>query len=614
MEPIPAYQTRLTRHLASISRLELLEKRISWARLATFLSGLALAWTPLVLGSAFAWIVPIPFLAFAWLVYKHAGVARELERTRSAAGFCRDGLARAKDLPPDATVLGLSYLDPDHPYAIDIDLFGRGSLFEKLCRARSGLGQSTLARWLLAPASVKEVLARQEAIRELAPRLDWRETLAVAAGELQEAVDPAILRDWIDRQDTPPSPGARSLAVLLSSLSIGSLVGWFSGAWSAGPFLGILLIQIFAGRFVSRRVDAILQAADRPARELARLSGTLAVFERARFDSEWLQERTSSLKGDDNLPPSRSAAGLERLIDRLEAKNNPVFAPIAALLFWGTHHAAAIERWRRNHRDSLEQWLAAVGELEALASLAGAAFDAPEDSFPHLVPLNTGETTGAVKPYFRAEGLGHPLLPRDMLVRNDLELGSVPGRSGPNTMLWILSGSNMAGKSTLLRALGTNVALAQAGAPVRANAFELTSPMRLGAAIRITDSLTEGVSQFYAEIRRIRQIVDQAAEPGLLYLFDEILHGTNSAERKRGAEAVLRHLVERGALGWVTTHDLALAELADRLRPPGTAQNFHLADRHDAEGDTISFDYLLKDGPVQHGSALDLMRSIGLPV
>ncbi len=614
MEPVPAYQTRLAEHLASIHRLELLEKRLSWARLGTFLCGLALVWTSLVLGSAFVWIAPVPFLVFGWLVYKHAGVTRELKQTRAAAAFCKDGLARARDLSPDVTVLGLSFLDPDHPYAIDFDLFGRGSLFEKLCRARSGLGQATLAEWLLAPASVEEAVARQEAIRELSLQLDWRETLAVAAGELQEAVDPAILREWIERKDPPPSVTARALAFVLSSLSIVSLAGWFSGHWSAGPFLGMLLIQIFAGRFVTRRVESILQSADRPARELARLSGTLAVFERAQFKAEWLQSRTSSLKGEHELPPSRSAAGLERMTDRLEARRNPIFAPIAALLFWGTHHAAAIERWHRKHRDCMAQWLAAVGELEALASLAGAAFDAPEDTFPKLVPLSTAGTTDTVKPYFRAKGLGHPLLPRDVLVRNDLELGSVPGGGGPETMLWILSGSNMAGKSTLLRALGTNVVLAQAGAPVRAIAFELTSPMRLGAAIRITDSLTEGVSQFYAEIRRIRQIVDQASEPGLLYLFDEILHGTNSAERKRGAEAVLRHLVERGALGWVTTHDLALAELADQLQPAGTARNLHLADRHDAGGDTISFDYLLKDGPVQHGSALDLMRSIGLPV
>jgi DNA mismatch repair ATPase MutS len=256
--------------------------------------------------------------------------------------------------------------------------------------------------------------------------------------------------------------------------------------------------------------------------------------------------------------------------------------------------AAAVEAWRRRASPSLAGALEAMAELEALAALAGFAFECPDDPFPELVEDG---------PRFEAEGLAHPLLPAARAVRNDVRLDS-------ERRLLVVSGSNMSGKSTFLRTVGVTAALAQAGAPVRARRVRL-SPLAVGASIRIQDSLQEGQSRFYAEITRVRQVMDLAqGRPGLLFLLDEIFHGTNSADRAVGAEAVVRALVQQGAIGLVTSHDLAIADVADALAP--RAANVHFEDH--LEGDRIAFDYLLKPGPVQRGNALGLMRAVGLEV
>jgi len=253
-----------------------------------------------------------------------------------------------------------------------------------------------------------------------------------------------------------------------------------------------------------------------------------------------------------------------------------------------------MERWRSSTGDAVERWLTAVGEIEALAALARFAYEHPGHPFPEIVDEG---------PCIEGRGLGHPLLPAATMVRNDLQLSA-------DLQMLLVSGSNMSGKSTLLRTVGVNAVLAFAGAPVCAHALRI-SPLSIGACMRITDSLQEGLSHFYAEIKRLRQIVDlgQGKLP-LLFLMDEILHGTNSHDRRIGAGALIRGLVEEGSLGLVTTHDLALSRIADELAP--RAVNVHFVDH--LEGDRIVFDYILQQGVVARSNALDLMRAIGLDV
>jgi DNA mismatch repair ATPase MutS len=293
-------------------------------------------------------------------------------------------------------------------------------------------------------------------------------------------------------------------------------------------------------------------------------------------------------------PPSERIERLQRLIELLDSRDNVFMRLVDPPLLWTEQLAFAIEAWRKKSGPALRRWLDAVGEIETLCALSAYAWEHPADPFPDLAE---GPAC------FDGEQLAHPLLGETRAVRNSLRL------DGDRRVL-IVSGSNMSGKSTLLRSVGANVVLAQAGAPVRARRLRL-SPLAIGASIRIIDSLEGGTSRFYAEITRIRQIMDLAAGPlPVLFLLDELLHGTNSHDRRIGGEAIVRGLVERGAIGLITTHDLALAHIAEALAP--RAANVHFQDH--LEHGRITFDYLLRQGVVEKSNALELMRSVGLEV
>jgi DNA mismatch repair ATPase MutS len=341
------------------------------------------------------------------------------------------------------------------------------------------------------------------------------------------------------------------------------------------------------------RVRPVLAAAETPVQSLSRTASLLGCIESERFHSERLAELRNELETT-GRPPSGELDALRRLVDRRDARRNQFFAPIAALLMWGTHVALALESWRARCGPRLAVWVAAAGEIEALCALASFAYEHPDDPFPEIVE---GETL------FEGEGLGHPLLPESRCVRNDLRLGRHP-------QALVMSGSNMSGKSTMLRTVGCNAILALAGAPVRARRLRL-SPLRIAASIRIVDSLREGQSHFMAEITRLRQVVEiSRGTPPALFLLDEILHGTNSHDRRIGAEAVIQGLVDHGALGIVTTHDLALTEIVPRSGE--RLANVHFEDH--LEDGLMRFDYALREGVVTKSNALALMRSVGLDV
>jgi DNA mismatch repair ATPase MutS len=329
------------------------------------------------------------------------------------------------------------------------------------------------------------------------------------------------------------------------------------------------------------------------------LAQVLRRLERERFDAPALVALRAALDTDGAgaLPPSRRIARLARLVDLLDARRNQLLAVLTAPLFWTTQLALAVEQWRGAFGPAVGRWLAAVGEIEALTSLATYSFEHPRYPFPTVV---------ADGPVFDAEALVHPLLPVAARVANDVALGG--GASRPR--LFVVSGSNMSGKSTLLRTIGTNAVLALAGAPVCARRLTI-APLSVGASLRVNDSLQEGKSRFFAEITRLRQIVELAAgPPPVLFLLDEVLSGTNSHDRRIGAEAVLRSLLARGAIGLATTHDLALAAIADALGP--AAANVHFEDQLD--GETITFDYRMRPGVIRKSNALALMRAVGLDV
>jgi hypothetical protein len=586
----------------AVAALEASHDRLAWARLATFAALTLMAVASFGYGRLHPGWLTLPLATFVALAVVHARVLARRDQALRAVAFYRRGLSRIHDTwqtLTDGVSTGLAYLPPEHPYAEDLDLFGPGSLFALLSGPRTGGGEARLAAWLLAAAPPPVVVARQAAVADLAPRLDLREDLAVLGPDLRVGADPAALIAWAE---ATPVMGSRMMAGLLGLVSAATLgqIGWWVESGAPPPWLSLtLLLQASIGLAYRARVLDVIRDVEHRAHDLALLAALLTRVEGEAFAAPHLHEQLRRLAASGRLP-SADIRHLARLADLVASRQNAMFGPLSTLLFWATHLAFAVEAWRRRVGHHVAGWLDALAEIEALAALGTYAAEHPDDPFPAV-------TAGPAQ--LVAAGLAHPLLPRAVAVANDLRLG------GDVPSLLLVSGSNMAGKSTLLRALGINVVLAQAGAPVRAAHLAL-SPLAVGATLRIQDSLQAGRSRFFAEITRVRQVVGLAqasrerGAPAVLFLLDELLAGTNSHDRRHGAEAILRGLLDLGAIGLATTHDLALTALAEALAP--RAGNVHLED-HFQDGH-LTFDYRLRPGVVQGSNALALMRSVGLDV
>ncbi|MSO81761.1 MAG: DNA mismatch repair protein MutS [Acidobacteria bacterium] len=564
----------------------------SQARLVTFLAGAALfaLWWR---GTAAAVWLALPLVLFAVLLQRHDRVIRELRAAGRSILFYERGLGRIEDRWAGTGEAGERFHDEHHLYANDLDLFGRGSLFELLSIARTRAGEERLADWLRQPASVDEVRARQEAVEELAPALDLREAVALAGADVRAGVDSDALVRWAEGAPGLGGRWRRGAAGLLTAGAIGTAAyGALAGDY--GYLIAVLLVEAAFSIPHRRRVQQALHAAGAPARDLDVLAHVLDRLEREDFKAPRLTALRHQLDTPAAVPTSGAIRRLHWLVELHDWQHNQFFAPVAAALLWGTHLAWAIERWRRLHGSQVRTWLRTVGDFEALSSLSAYRYEHPGDVWPEFI------TEGAS---FDGEAVGHPLLPSARMVPNTIRLRG-------DARLLVVSGSNMSGKSTLLRTVGINAVLALAGAPVRAASLRMT-PLAIGATLRIQDSLQEGRSRFFAEITRIRALADTSrGRLPLLFLLDELFHGTNSHDRLVGASGVLRSLLDRGAIGLITTHDLALTAIADDLAP--RAANVHFEDRF--EGGEIRFDYRMKPGPVTRSNAIALMRAVGLEV
>jgi hypothetical protein len=596
-EPRAEYEARRNRWRGRLADLDRRHLLLSNGRLAAAALVAILLWLAFVSAAISpAWLIA-GGAVFGGLAFVHARVLQQIERGQRATLLYERGLERLDGQWQGKGRDGARFLHDDHPYARDLDLFGHASLFELLNTAKTEAGEEALAGWLTSgagPGHIDEVRARETAVGELTPKLDFREDLAVLAAEGEVSRTGALAR-WAAigpvgfHRALPPLFGVLGAAnVAIALLTYYVVIPWsLAAAW--------LLLELALLKIWRRRLDLIMARIGQPLEDLVLLGGILARVEREAVSAPRLTGLQAAL-ATHGIAASRAIARLTSLVSLRESStHNLLFAPFTALMLLPDQMAMAIDRWHRTHGHAVEGWLRVVGELEALSALATYAYEHPADPFPELVPDG---------PVFEADALAHPLIREDVAVRNDVRLG------GGEPRLIVLSGSNMSGKSTLLRAAGVNVVLALAGAPVRAARVRL-SPLVVGATLRVVDSLEEGRSRFYAEILRIRTIVEAARGPvPLLFLLDEILHGTNSYDRRIGAEAIVRALVKAGAIGFVTTHDLALAELPSQLG--GVAVNMHFEDR--IEDGRIVFDYRMRPGVVEHSNALALMRAVGLEV
>jgi hypothetical protein len=593
VDRVSEYQRRLEDRVARLKRLTTIDNRISTARGVVFLAAVVagILWYTTENGS----LRPIlGFLVlFLALVLAHESVEDRLEQARLAKAYWERGLRRLADRWRGDGAAGDRYIDEAHLYASDLDLFGRGSLFELLCQARTRLGEDTLADWLRVPVVSEIIRRRQQAVAELTSQVDLRERLAVLDAEVRDDLDQNRLIAWAAESPEPISGRARLAAIVLAILSIIALVISFASGLLA-PFGFMLLVQGAVAASHGRHIRRLAKTADEAASGLAILSQVLAILEQKQFEARLLTDIRRRLNTQ-GLPPSRQIARLQRLINYLNnSLRNQFFAPIALMLGLPVHLVHAIEVWRGDVGPHIPDWLRSVGEFEALACVAGFSYERPDQPFPEIVDAGTR---------FEATAIGHPLIPRAQCVSNDLCLDE-------QTRLILISGSNMSGKSTMLRTIGTNLVLAQAGGAVRAQRLA-TSVFQIGTAMRIHDSLQSGESLFYAAVARLKAVVGMPNDGRpLLFLFDEILQGTNSHDRLIGSEGVLRALVNRGAVGLVTTHDLALTEMVGRL--DSKAVNFHFEDSL-VDG-KMTFDYRIRPGIVKKSNALEIMRLMGLDV
>ncbi|HEX3913707.1 MAG TPA: hypothetical protein VHW71_09395 [Steroidobacteraceae bacterium] len=590
MSPTEQYSQRLAERKARLARFDALNARIERMRLgvaALFLILAFLSFGPVDL--ALAWLC-LPILLFGALLLYHQRIRNLRTRAQRAADFYQAGLDRINDQWSGKGSSGARFDLQHHIYADDLDLFGAGSLFELLCAARTQLGENILAQWLLAPADIATIRARQMSIGDLRNRLDLRESMAVEGDAAKIELHPDTLNAWAQAPNRLDAAWIRWTAPLLAATAVAAIVVW-AARGIVFPLLAVILAELALSYRLKKPIHAAITAVENAYEDLKGLSVLLLGIEAERFAASALGELQLKLSSH-SLSASAAIAKLATIVNFVEARRNPILAPFMLLLMYPLQTALAAERWRAAHGAVIHSWLATLGEFEALLSLGRHAYEQANDPFPEFLD-------GA--PTFSATGLGHPLIPAAVRVCNDVDISGA-------TRVMLVSGSNMSGKSTLLRTIGINTVLAMAGAPVRAGSLKLTA-LQIGASIRINDSLHEGSSRFYAEITRLRQLFEPNSLP-LLFLLDELLQGTNSADRLMGAQGLIRALLQRGAIGLISTHDLALTEIHGL--DPGAIQNVHFQD--ELMDGRLQFDFRLQPGIVTRSNGIALMRSIGLEV
>ncbi len=590
MSPTEQYSQRLAERKTRLTRFDALNARIESVRLGIGAAFLSIAWLCFGPSHAPALWLCIPVVGFIGLLIYHQRIRNRRAQAQRAVDFYQAGLDRINDRWSGKGTSGTRFEVPHHIYGDDLDLFGTDSLYPLLCAARTQLGENILAQWLLAPADIQTIRARHASIIDLRTRFDFRESMAIDGDSIKIELHPETLDAWARAPNRLDSRWIRWTAPSIAGIAIGTIAIW--AVWDLlYPLLAVIIIEAALGYFFRKPIHAAITTVESAFEDLQGLSGLVKLIESQRFEAAPLRELQSKLSAQ-RLGASAAICRLATIVNFVAARRNPILAPFMLLLLYPLQTALAAERWRSAHGSVIHTWLEVLGDFEALLSLAQYSYEQPADPFPEFLD-------GA--PAFQAIGLGHPLIPAAVRVCNDVAIAG-------KTRVLLVSGSNMSGKSTLLRTIGINSVLAMAGAPVRARSLQLT-PVQIGASIRINDSLHEGSSRFYAEITRLRRLFEPIALP-LLFLLDELLQGTNSADRRVGAQGLIRALMRRGAIGLISTHDLALTEIAEL--EPGAIANVHFQD--ELVNGKLKFDFKLQPGIVTKSNGIELMRSIGLDV
>lgn len=567
---------------------------------------LALAMALAVLGgihwALIQWVLLAGFLSIIALVWYSLHQQTHLTREQRLLSLYRRSLQRADGTQPQSGRTGMEtgqeLRQPGHIYDHDLDILGSNSLFGLLAVVRTGPGERGLAQLLLQPATHQESLLRQQAVKELLPQLDLREKIALLGTTSFQQIKATFFDEWLDQPPPVIHPGYRIALYITASLNVLLLVAglarWISSSTFWLNFALVFTVHALICFSLRERVRPILERSAQIHQNVQFIADGLALMQSHPFASARLRELQAL-----TLEPAGSTALLNKLASSLgvvEQRSKGWFFVLSLLLAAGTQAAISIAAWKRSHADSMRIWLQAWSEFEALNALATFAFEHPAGDglhcWPDLLPPQH-------PPTYEATSLGHPLLTH--AVTNDIALS-------PDCRFYLLSGSNMSGKSTLLRSIGINAVLAYGGAPVRATSLRLT-PLTLGASLSLTDSLAEGRSKFLAEVERLSAILTTSHTSPVLFVVDEIFSGTNSEDRRTAAGAILSQLLANGAIGALSTHDLALTQL---VSADNRGLNVHMASPDPA--DPLAFDYKIKPGPNTASSARAILHLIGIDI
>ena len=568
---------------------------LSVLRLLCFAGGILLSWFGFTLGvSAGIVIIFLSILLFLWLLITFSKHSEKKDFLKNLSAInSREALALSGDL--DGFPTGKEFADTDHPFSNDTDLFGNSSLFQYINRTVTSYGREILSGWLSDPFSLSaDLIKRQAVIRELAGKEKWRhEFMASGYNNALERNEIQTLLDWLNEKDKyAGSALKRYLLIILPGAAVISLILLIAGVLHYSLFITIFLINLLYISSGVKKTNRIHNALSRKYYYLSSMTSLLRSFDNECFNSELLKEIKSGLSGK-SVSATASVKKLERLIQVFDSRLNLLIGfALNGLLLWDYHSIKRLEKWKSDYSSLFPVWLDMLGQVDAFISFGNYAANNSSSVYPSISDDNI---------IFSAEKLGHPLIDSEERVSNDFEIAE-------KGCIYVITGANMAGKSTFLRTVAVNYILAMTGAPVCAS-YMIFKPVKLFTSMRTTDSLSNHESYFYAELKRLRVLITmvESGEP-LLFILDEILKGTNSVDKSEGSKLFIRRMISSKGTGLIATHDISLGELEKEY--PGIVLNkcFEIEIR----GDKVSFDYRLRDGITTRMNASLLMKEMGI--
>ena len=581
------------------SELALLNKRrslLGWLRLFTMVGALILIW--FIWSGGLLSLLPLPLLLIGLFLFI---LAKDIDNNATIENKKRLQQINETEIEilnhhfthlPDGSI----YKPEAHAYANDLDIFGRASLYQYINRCTSEQGNILFSNWLLQPASKETILLRQQAIKELTTELNWRQQLqsfgmkTTITNATQQKIETWLLQP----NKFLHSSTWKFFKYFLPAISFILLILHLTDVLSSVFFYPLIFLMLILSFGISKLVMPAYLQLDNIAKQLESLSDSISWIEKKEFISPLLQQLKNKYKSGASTS-SKAIKELKNILDRFDIRLNPlVFIPLNTFLFWDLQQVFALEKWRLTNKQNINEWFHALAEIESLSSLSSFNFNHPENSFPVL-----SDNEGV----FIAEELGHPLIQKEKLVCNSFSTERLGQMN-------LITGSNMAGKSTFLRSVGVNIVLAMMGSSVVSKSLVL-SPLKVLSSMRVSDNLEESTSTFYAELKKLKEIIDAVYNNEKVFLLlDEILRGTNSADRHTGSRALIKQLILHNAAGLIATHDLELTKLADEF--PDNIHNYHFDVQ--MENDELYFDYKLKRGICRSMNASLLMKKIGIEI